>query len=44
MHEICGDTVDLKHFCNYLQERLREGRAEYVFSVNGHEIICCSLI
>ena len=29
---------------DYLQAKLRVGRAEFVFSVAGHEIICWSLI
>ena len=29
---------------DYLQEKLRVGRAEFVFSVAGHEIICRSHI
>ena len=42
MNEICTDTVDLIFFIisDYLQAKLRVGRAKFVFSVAGHEIIC----
>ena len=43
MHEIYSDEVDLKDFCNYLRLLTSEAesrRAEFVFSVDGHEIVC----
>ena len=47
MHEICI----VEWICNifviiygYLQAKLRVIRAEFVFGVAGHEIICRSLI
>ena len=38
MHGIRSDGVDLKDFCRFV--KLIVGKAEFVFSLAGHEIIC----